>query len=332
MGHGSPLVQQARRGQRPDSVCLVVGSCAQGFPPNLTGDLMVSLTPLQNQCQYFWEAFPAREGRTTYLFTYVDVDPARPSLEQLFAEYLRLLPAYQGIELAQVQFKRALYGFFPCYQQSPLQLPWNRMLPVGDSSGSQSPLSFGGFGAMVRHLGRLSTGIDQALRQECLQRDHLALLQPYQPSLSVTWLFQRAMSARVEQSLAPDQINQLLGAVFQSMAQFGGSGVAPLPSGCGAVSRPFPVVADHSPSPSRTGCQSPSPGRGSSFTQLDGSLYQSGNLHPPIPADSSTDSVDQFPQWQPAIRLAASPRSLELRQWSRYSSNMADSPAAQHGY
>ena len=221
MGHFSPISQQARQGKKPDALCLVVGSCAQGFPENNSGDLLLSFTSLQNQCQYFWEAFPARDGRTTYLFTYMDAEPQRLSLEALFDEYLRLLPEYQGVELSNLKFQRALFGFFPTYRQSPLKTPWNRILPAGDSSGSQSPLSFGGFGAMVRHLKRLTYGIYEALETEQLSAKGLTLLQPYQPSLTVTWLFQRAMSVGVNQKIAPDQINQLLSAVFQEMQQLG---------------------------------------------------------------------------------------------------------------
>jgi lycopene cyclase CruP len=221
MGHFSPIVRQARQGKKPDAVCLVVGSCAQGFPKNDTGDIFASFTPMQNQCQYFWEAFPARDGRTTYLFTYIDADTERFSLETLFEDYLRLLPQYQNVELEQLKFQRALYGFFPCYRQSPLKTAWNRILPVGDSSGSQSPLSFGGFGAMVRHLKRLTLGIDEALTSESLDKNSLALLQPYQPNLSVTWLFQRSMSAAMNQKINPNQINQLLAAVFQVMEELG---------------------------------------------------------------------------------------------------------------
>jgi lycopene cyclase CruP len=221
MGHLSPITKQARQGKKPDALCLVVGSCAQGFPENQSGDLLLSFTSLQNQCQYFWEAFPARDGRTTYLFTYMDAHPQRLSLEALFEEYLRLLPEYQGVELSQIKFQRALFGFFPTYRQSPLKTPWNRILPAGDSSGSQSPLSFGGFGAMVRHLKRLTFGIHEALQTNQLSVKDLGLLQPYQPSLSVTWLFQKAMSVGVNQNINPEQINQLLSAVFQEMQQLG---------------------------------------------------------------------------------------------------------------
>ncbi|BAY07279.1 FAD-dependent oxidoreductase [Calothrix sp. NIES-2098] len=221
MGHLSPIAQQARQGQKPDALCLVVGSCAQGFPENRSGDLLLSFTSLHNQCQYFWEAFPAKDGRTTYLFTYMDAHPQRLGLEALFEEYLRLLPQYQGVELSQLKFQRALFGFFPTYRQSPLKTPWNRILPVGDSSGSQSPLSFGGFGAMVRHLKRLTFGIQEALQTEQLSAKALALLQPYQPSLAVTWLFQKAMSVGVNQNIPPDRINQLLSIVFQEMQKLG---------------------------------------------------------------------------------------------------------------
>ncbi len=37
------------------------------------------------------------------------------------------------------------------------------MLQIGDASGIQSPLSFGGFGAMTRHLDRLREAVVEAL-------------------------------------------------------------------------------------------------------------------------------------------------------------------------
>lgn len=221
MGHFSPIAQQARQGQSPDAVCMVVGTCATGYANNDTGDLFASITPLSDHRQYFWEAFPAKDGRTTYLFTYVDAHPDRPSLEDLFDDYFRLLPEYQQVELEQLQWKRALFGFFPCYRDSPLRSPWDRILHVGDSSGSQSPLSFGGFGAMIRHLPRLVQGMDEALRVDACDRASLSLLQPYQPSLSVTWLFQQSMSAKVDQDMPGDRINNLLSAVFTEMEQLG---------------------------------------------------------------------------------------------------------------
>lgn len=221
MGHFSPLVAEARATQPPDGVCMVVGTCSTGIPPQDSGDLMVSLTPIQQDCQYFWEAFPAASGRTTYLFTYVDLHPERPSLEKIFTDYFELLPQYQNCALEEIAVQRALFGLFPSYRKSPLQFKWPRILAVGDSSGLQSPLSFGGFGAMLRHLSRLTAGIDDALSIDALAASDLTLLQPYQPNLSSTWMFQRAMSPQVGQALNPNHINQLLNEVFKTMTALG---------------------------------------------------------------------------------------------------------------
>ncbi len=221
MGHFSPIVRQARQGKKPDAICVVVGSCAKGYPHNDTGDLIYSFTPIINHCQYFWEAFPARDGRTTYMFSYLDAHPDRPSLEYFMEEYLRLLPEYQNIKLEQLKFQRFLFGFFPAYRESPLHLPFNRILPVGDSAGGQSPVSFGGFGAMIRHLKRLTNGINEALQVDSLSSKDLALLQPYQPNISVTWLFQQTMSVEVDKQVNPSQINNLMNGVFAVMDKLG---------------------------------------------------------------------------------------------------------------
>jgi lycopene cyclase CruP len=227
MGHFSPISKQARNGEKPEGICIVVGSCAKGYSENKTGDLIVSFTPIQHQCQYFWEAFPAKDGRTTYMFTYLDTHPERPNLEFFMEEYLRLLPEYQKVELSQLKFERFLFGFFPSYRNSPLKTKWNRILPVGDSSGAQSPVSFGGFGAMVRHLKRLTFGIDEALKIDLLDRHALIALQPYQPNISVTWLFQRTMSVPVDRKLALDCINNLMNGVFVVMEKLGDSVLKP---------------------------------------------------------------------------------------------------------
>ena len=221
MGHFSPIVKQIREGVKPDSICIVVGSCADGYKVNETGDLIYSFTPIINQCQYFWEAFPAREGRTTYMFSYLDAHPKRPSLEYFMEEYLRLLPEYQNIDLKQLEFERFLFGFFPAYRQSPLRIPCDRLLAIGDSNGGQSPVSFGGFGAMVRHLQRLSNSIYDALQTDSLARRDLALIQPYQPNIAVTWLFQKTMSVEIGQTANPDRINNLMNEVFSVMERLG---------------------------------------------------------------------------------------------------------------
>ncbi|KAJ6973307.1 hypothetical protein NC653_033595 [Populus alba x Populus x berolinensis] len=147
MGNFSPVVKQIRRGKKPDGVCLVVGSCARGFKDNSASDIIYSSSSVKkvgdSEAQYFWEAFPAGSGpldRTTYMFTYVSPQPGSPKLEELLEDFWDLMPEYQGVSLDNLEILRVIYGIFPTYRDS----------------GIQSPVSFGGFGSLTRHLGRLS--------------------------------------------------------------------------------------------------------------------------------------------------------------------------------
>eukprot|EP00775_Hariotina_reticulata_P005190 gene5190-5428_t len=209
MGHYSPVVKQIRGRAKPDGMVLVVGGCA-------TADM-----------QLFWEAFPAEGGaaRTTYMFAYSDADPSRPSFERLLDTYFALLPSYQelpGNSLDDIQFKRVLFGGFPCYSdQTPLKPGFDRVLQLGDASACQSPLSFGGFGSMLRHLPRLARAISHALSSEKLSRQDLSWIQPYQPSLAAAWLFQRSMSMGVGQQ------HQALQQALEAGGGSAGGGVAP---------------------------------------------------------------------------------------------------------
>ncbi|XP_010244147.2 PREDICTED: uncharacterized protein LOC104588042 isoform X2 [Nelumbo nucifera] len=228
MGNFSPVVKQIRSGRKPDGVCLVVGSCARGFKENSTSDVIFSSSSVKkvgnSQVHYFWEAFPAGSGptdRTTYMFTYVDPQPGCPKLEELLEDYWDLMPAYQGVLLDDLEILRVIFGIFPTYCDSPLPASFDRILQFGDASGIQSPVSFGGFGSLTRHLGRLSTGIYEAFNGNFLDSYSLSLLNPYMPNLSASWLFQRAMSAKQQADVSPDFINELLYVNFHCMQRLG---------------------------------------------------------------------------------------------------------------
>jgi len=124
--------------------------------------------------------------------------------------YFSLLPAYQGLpSLDAIKFKRVLFGGFPCYSSAtPLAPGFDRVLQLGDASATQSPLSFGGFGSLLRHLSRLSGSISHALQDDKLSRQDLSWIHPYQPSLSAAWLFQRSMSLKVGQQQQQQQEGQ----------------------------------------------------------------------------------------------------------------------------
>ncbi|XP_065873736.1 uncharacterized protein [Euphorbia lathyris] len=228
MGNFSPVVKQIRRGRKPDGVCLVVGSCGRGFKDNSTSDVIYSSSSMKkigdSQIQYFWEAFPAGSGptdRTTYMFAYINPQPGSPKLEELLEDYWDLMPKYQGVSLDDLEILRVIYGIFPTYCDSPLPAAFDRVLQFGDASGIQSPVSFGGFGSLTRHLGRLTTGILEAINGDFLDAYSLSLLNPYMPNLSASWLFQRAMSAKQQSNVYPEFVNDLLHVNFLSMQRLG---------------------------------------------------------------------------------------------------------------
>ena len=252
MGNESPISRQQRYGKKPDGVCAVVGSCAGGFAPetNTAGDIIYTNSEIKDcgergQLQYFWEAFPVGVGRdgkepgtsdvkTTYMFTYFDAEENRPSLEMLMEDYLDMLPKYQNsIVNAEddLDFKRVLFAHFPTYQDSPLKPQWSRVLAVGDASGIQSPLSFGGFGSLTRHLERITSAISEALEDDLLHKEDLAEINAYQPNLSAACMFQKAMSIRTGQDTDSKFVNRLLATNFEVMNEQGPRGLASSLSG-----------------------------------------------------------------------------------------------------
>ncbi|CAN0183211.1 unnamed protein product [Pylaiella littoralis] len=231
MGNASPMVRQIRWGKKPEGVCLVVGSCARGYDAdtNKSGDIIYANTPILDKgdgvgVQYFWEAFPAGSGpsdRTTYMFAYMDADPRRTSLESMMDDYWDLLPKYQGVEVDDLEFQRVLFGFFPTYKRSPLPAEWDRVCQIGDASGMQSPLSFGGFACLTRHVKRISEALSEALEGDLLDKKSLGLVNAYQPSLTSTWMFQKSMSVGVGERVNPNLIVDLLSNNFKSMDKLG---------------------------------------------------------------------------------------------------------------
>jgi flavin-dependent dehydrogenase len=248
MGNASPISAQQRYGMKPDGVCAVVGSCAGGYDKktNTMGDIIYTNNNIVDKSknghlQYFWEAFPVGIGRngnepgtsdvkTTYMFTYMDADESRPSLEDMMEDYWKTLPAYQPSITnpeTDLDIKRILFAYFPTYRDSPLKPQWSRILAVGDASGVQSPLSFGGFGALTRHLDRVGGAISEALNYDCLHKDDLGEINAYMPNLSAAWMFQKAMSVPVGKKPNLEFVNRLLSTNFEVMDEMGQRTIKP---------------------------------------------------------------------------------------------------------
>lgn len=236
MGASSPIAEQSRGGRKPDGVCITVGSCMNGpWPKNDSPDLIYSFQPISKErsTQYFWEAFPVQrepDCRTTYMFAYGPCEEGRQSLTEALEDYWATVSEYQNVNLDEMSVKRILFGFFPTYyRDNPTDIAFDRVLPVGDAGGLQSPISFGGFGCCLRHLSRITNALDEALKvpdDSLLQKSQLQLLQWYLPSLSVTGLFNKAMQVQPGQTtagpfLGQNGINEVLWSNMQAMAKLG---------------------------------------------------------------------------------------------------------------
>ncbi|HEY0739464.1 MAG TPA: hypothetical protein VGD69_31360 [Herpetosiphonaceae bacterium] len=135
----------------------------------------------------------------------LEAQPPR-SLLDLFEDYFRLLPTYKrpGPDFRHI---KPVYGFIPARhtqrrQTVPL-LPG--VLPIGDSSAQQSPLTFCGFGSHVRNLHRTTTLLDHALRRDLLAPEYLSQISAYQANVALNWVFSRFMQPWG----APNDVNRL---------------------------------------------------------------------------------------------------------------------------
>jgi len=117
---------------------------------------------------------------------------------------------------------------FVAHKNSPLPTTWDRVMQIGDASGMQSPLSFGGFGALTRHLARLTSSVTAALEADALSAPQLGLINPYQANLRAAWLFQASMRPPVRAGEWNDAfISKVLVATFEVMEARGDTVMRP---------------------------------------------------------------------------------------------------------
>ena len=219
-----PLLHRPPLASEPRGHVVVVGGCleAPSWPQgNDVADLLACFdTVSQDDIRFgqpLWEAFPAdldvsgttMPRRTVYMFAYIDDHPDRPSLAEYAGRFVDGLSRYQGVDGhgEEVGVVRFLAGALPCYSdiEGPHVLSEaRRVLHVGDASAAHSPLSFGGFGAMIRTLPMLRPRLARLLESDRLDAGSLrrAAGGEYDPALSSSWLFNRSMSLRVGTSAA----------------------------------------------------------------------------------------------------------------------------------
>jgi lycopene cyclase CruA len=105
--------------------------------------------------------------------------------------------------------------------------PHDRVLLVGDAASRHSPLTFCGFGSMIRSFWPVAREIMDRLRRDRLDRRSLRAVWPEMPALRVmgglTLMMIAERPGRRKSPLArdPQAINRLLDAAFASLAELG---------------------------------------------------------------------------------------------------------------
>jgi lycopene cyclase CruA len=223
MGSVSPIAMGLNGGLPFDGVCPTAGTVVGGLEhDSRTGDVLVSVAPVQDGRQLIWEGFPGHDGETTvYLFYYDRTGPERAkeqSLLDLFERYFELLPTYRSMPNG-AQHLKPVFGYIPARHGRTGRTAARGLLCLGDSAAGQSPLTFCGFGSFVRHIGLVSALADHALRYDLLEEKHLAAISPHQANLRVAWVFSRFMQPWAAND--PAGVNRLMNVFCRALAEVG---------------------------------------------------------------------------------------------------------------
>jgi lycopene cyclase CruA len=224
MGILSPIAMQLNEGYPQTHICPTVGTIASGFE-NIdynTGEILVSIGPADTSSgkgrQLIWEGFPA-EGRQyiTYLFFYDEADsPNDKSLLSLFETYFRTLPEYKmpGTDFI---IHRPVYGIIPAYCHDGFnrtrEIADDHIILFGDAASLGSPLTFCGFGSMVRNLHHLTADLDRSLSDNNLSKKHLEKISAYEPNVASMANLMKYMCFNADTD-EPNFVNDLMNEVM----------------------------------------------------------------------------------------------------------------------
>jgi lycopene cyclase CruA len=214
---------------RFDLVCPTVGGVLGGLAPGAgpdevdarVGEILVTTEDVEDGGQHIWEGFPAPGGGfTTYLFHYTE--PGRLPPHPLLSLYERFFATRPRYKRGDATLLKATYGFIPAYSRlRAMPAARDRVLLVGDAAGRHSPLTFCGFGAMIRSFLPVAAGVRARLDDDRLDAAALAALWHEPPSLQVMGGLTLMMVSGRRPGADPAHVNRLLDAAFSSLAELG---------------------------------------------------------------------------------------------------------------
>jgi lycopene cyclase CruA len=208
-----------------DLVCPTVGGVLTGLDDvdARVGEILVTTEDVEDDRQHIWEGFPGAGGRfTTYLFYYTE--PAQLPTRPLHALYERFFATRARYKRGAATLVKPTYGFIPAYSRlRPMPAARDRVLLVGDAAGRHSPLTFCGFGSMIRSFLPVADALIARLepRDDRLDARSLAKLWREPPGLAVMGGLTLMMVPGRRRSADPADVNRLLDAAFASLAEMG---------------------------------------------------------------------------------------------------------------
>jgi lycopene cyclase CruA len=211
-----------------DLVCPTVGGVMRGLHfDQHVGDILVTTEGAVNGRQHVWEGFPGRDGElTVYLFYYAlshapSALSSSGTLVDLYARYFQTLASYKSGTPTMV---RPTFGYIPGWSRlsrAPTG-PSPRVVLVGDAAARHSPLTFCGFGSMLRRFRPVAASLAKALEEARAPKEPLA----HEEDIHAwTGLLARLMATG---TLKENAMNALLGDAFATLAEMGNARYADL--------------------------------------------------------------------------------------------------------
>jgi lycopene cyclase CruA len=209
-----------------DLVCPTVGGVLRGLrhgdaPHEVdprVGDILVTTEDVdpQSGLQHVWEGFPGHPGEVTvYLFYYARSSTAPPgALATLYGRFFETLAHYKE---GDPELVRPTFGYIPGWSRlSPApRAPWPRVVLVGDAAARHSPLTFCGFGSMLRAFQPAALEIASAIQEG---RAPVSDVVPEDPVHMWTGALATVMASG---ALAGPKLNGLLDAAFGVLEEMG---------------------------------------------------------------------------------------------------------------
>ncbi len=209
-----------------DLICPTVGGVLRGLREgsgprevnSAVGDILVTTehADLDLGRQHVWEGFPGRPGEVAvYLFYYARSGGAPVgALAHLYARFFETLGSYKEGDSVLV---RPTFGYIPGWSRlAPAPRgPSPRIVLVGDAAARHSPLTFCGFGSMLRSFQPAAQSIADAIALDRAPRPDVV---PEDAVHSWTGALATVMASG---ALAGPKLNGLLDAAFGVLEDMG---------------------------------------------------------------------------------------------------------------